>query len=232
MEVSETRRGPAPSLLLRDLVLKRLQKHLTKQGLLPKLKSTTLPSSHKCPSVRPKPRLRLACEAKRCLKWSPFEDLHRRTLTTNGPDSRTQRKSPTGGVYWKLHPDFLTDSWSSRMIRDVGESSFRWSEQRERLVKQVKERCSCLTRRSLCSLQRNDDSPTSLIILDDQESVRKIGSERVTRALAKRYYWHKMKDLIKEIVMSCHDCQVSRMHLQRLSLEFAEVDADQLPLPR
>ena len=32
--------------------------------------------------------------------------------------------------------------------------------------------------------------------------------------------------------MSCHDCQVSRMRLQRLSLEFAEADANQLPLPR
>jgi hypothetical protein len=36
----------------------------------------------------------------------------------------------------------------------------------------------------------------------------------------------------KRIVMSCHDCQVSRMRLQRLSLEFAEADANQLPLPR
>ena len=41
-----------------------------------------------------------------------------------------------------------------------------------------------------------------------------------------------MNDLIKRIVMSCHDCQVSRMRLQRLSLEFAEADANQLPLPR
>ncbi len=29
----------------------------------------------------------------------------------------------------------------------------------------------------------------------------------VTRALTKRYYWHKMNDLVKEIGMSCHDCQ-------------------------
>ena len=54
----------------------------------------------------------------------------------------------------------------------------------------------------------------------------------MARALSKRYYWHKMNDLIKRIVMSCHDCQVSRMRLQRLSLEFAEADANQLPLPR
>ena len=56
--------------------------------------------------------------------------------------------------------------------------------------------------------------------------------ERVARALTKRYYWHKTNDLVKRIVMSCHDCQVSRMRLQRLSLEFAEADANQLPLPR
>jgi hypothetical protein len=96
--------------LVADLVLGRPQKHLTKQGFLPKPKSMTLPSSHKCPSARPKPRLRLACEAKRCLKWSPFEDHHLLTLTSNGSDSKTQRKSPTGGVCWKLHPDFRTDS--------------------------------------------------------------------------------------------------------------------------
>ncbi len=41
-----------------------------------------------------------------------------------------------------------------------------------------------------------------------------------------------MNDLIKEIVMSCNNCQVSRMRLQMLSLEFAEADANQLPLPR
>jgi hypothetical protein len=39
-----------------------------------------------------------------------------------------------------------------------------------------------------------------------------------------------MNDFIKEIVMPCHNCQVSRMRLQRLSLEFAEADANQLPL--
>jgi hypothetical protein len=63
-------------------------------------------------------------------------------------------------------------------------------------------------------------------------SLLHVGSERVTRALTKRYYWHKMNDLVKQIVMSCHDCQVSRIRLQRLSLEFAEADANQLPLPR
>jgi hypothetical protein len=63
-------------------------------------------------------------------------------------------------------------------------------------------------------------------------SLLHVGSESLTRALVKRYYWHKMNDLIKEIVMSCHDCQVSRMRLQRLSLEFAGADANQLPLSR
>ncbi len=63
-------------------------------------------------------------------------------------------------------------------------------------------------------------------------SLLHVGPERVARALTKRYYWHKMDDLIKRIVMSCHDCQVSMMRLQRLSLEFAEADANQLPLPR
>jgi hypothetical protein len=38
--------------------------------------------------------------------------------------------------------------------------------------------------------------------------------------------------LCREIGMSCHGCQVSRMRLQRLSLEFAEAVANQLPLPR
>jgi hypothetical protein len=49
------------SLPLRDLVFERLQKPLTKQGLLPKLKSTTLLSSHKRPSARPKPSKAKAC---------------------------------------------------------------------------------------------------------------------------------------------------------------------------
>ncbi len=70
------------------------------------------------------------------------------------------------------------------------------------------------------------------LVKQEHLSLLHIGSERVTRALTERYYWHKMNDLIKQIVMSCHDCQVSRMRLQRLSLEFAEADANQLPLPR
>jgi hypothetical protein len=88
------------------------------------------------------------------------------------------------------------------MIRDVGESSFSWNI--ESVLSSKKEHLSLLHE----------------------------GSKTVTRALTKRYYWHKMNDLIKEIVVSCHDCQVSRMRLQRLSLEFAEADANQLPLPR
>jgi hypothetical protein len=51
MEAFETQRGPAPSLLLLDLVLERQQKHLTSQGLLSMLKSTVLLSSHRSPSV-------------------------------------------------------------------------------------------------------------------------------------------------------------------------------------
>jgi hypothetical protein len=70
------------------------------------------------------------------------------------------------------------------------------------------------------------------LIKQEHLSLLHVGPERVTRALTKRYYWHKMNDLIKRIVTSCHDCQVSRMRLQRLSLEFAEADANQLPLPR
>ncbi len=56
------------------------------------------------------------------------------------------------------------------------------------------------------------------LIKQDHLSLLHVGPERVARALTKRYYWHKMNDLIKRIVMSCHDCQVSRMRLQRLSL--------------
>ena len=70
------------------------------------------------------------------------------------------------------------------------------------------------------------------LIKQEHLSLLHVGPERVARALTKRYYWHKMNDLVKRIVMSCHDCQVSRMRLQRLSLEFAEADANQLPLPR
>ncbi len=70
------------------------------------------------------------------------------------------------------------------------------------------------------------------LIKQEHLSLLHVGPERVARVLTKRYYWHKMNDLIKRIVMSCHDCQVSRMRLQRLSLEFAEADANQLPLPR
>jgi hypothetical protein len=70
------------------------------------------------------------------------------------------------------------------------------------------------------------------LVKQEHLSLLHVGPERVARALTKRYYWHKMNDLIKRIVMSCHDCQVSRMRLQMLSLEFAEADANQLPLPR
>jgi hypothetical protein len=70
------------------------------------------------------------------------------------------------------------------------------------------------------------------LVKQEHLSLPYVGPERVARALAKHHYWHKMNDLIKRIVMSCHDCQVSRMQLQRLSLEFAEADANQLPLPR
>ena len=70
------------------------------------------------------------------------------------------------------------------------------------------------------------------LIKQEHLSLLHIGPERVARALSKRYYWHKMNYLVKRVVMSCHDCQVSRMRLQRLSLEFAEADANQLPLPR
>jgi hypothetical protein len=70
------------------------------------------------------------------------------------------------------------------------------------------------------------------LVKQEHLSVLYVGPERIARALAKRYYWNKMNDLIRRIVTSCHDCQVSRMRLQRLSLEFAETDASQLPLPR
>ncbi len=70
------------------------------------------------------------------------------------------------------------------------------------------------------------------LVKQEHLSLLYVGSERVTQALTKRYYWHKMNDLIKKIVMSCHDCQVNKMRLQRLSFEFAEADANQLPLPR
>jgi transposase InsO family protein len=70
------------------------------------------------------------------------------------------------------------------------------------------------------------------LIKQEHLSFPHVGPERVARALTKRYYWHKMNDLIKRIITSCHDCQVSRMRLRRLSLEFAEADANQLPLPR
>jgi hypothetical protein len=62
------------------------------------------------------------------------------------------------------------------------------------------------------------------LVKQEHLSLLHVGPERVARALTKRYYWHKMNDLIKRIVMSCHDCQVS--------FEFAEADANQLPLPR
>ncbi len=176
MEVSETQRGPAPSLPLHDRVLERQQKHLTKQGLLPMRKSTTLPSSRKSPSVQPKPKL----------KWVGQQDA---------------TEIPNGGRLLEAPPGFpdglLVIEYDQRRRRIIVSL-----EQRERLVKQ------------------------------EHLSLIHVGSERVTRALAKRYYWHKMNDLIKVIVMSCHDCQVSRMRLQRLSLEFAEADANQLPLPR
>jgi transposase InsO family protein len=70
------------------------------------------------------------------------------------------------------------------------------------------------------------------LIKQEHLSLLHVGPERVARALTKRYYWYNMNNLIKRIVMSCHDCRVSKIRLQRLSLEFAEADANQLPLPR
>jgi hypothetical protein len=40
------------------------------------------------------------------------------------------------------------------------------------------------------------------LVKQEHLSLLHVGSERVTRALTKRYYWHKMSDLIKQIVMS------------------------------
>ncbi len=57
------------------------------------------------------------------------------------------------------------------------------------------------------------------LIKQEHLSLLHVGPERVARALTKRYYWHNMNDLIKSIVMSCHDCRVSKMRLQRLILE-------------
>jgi hypothetical protein len=51
------------------------------------------------------------------------------------------------------------------------------------------------------------------LIKQEHLSLLHVGPDRVARALTKRYYWHKMNDLIKRIVMSCHDCQVSKMRL-------------------
>jgi hypothetical protein len=44
------------------------------------------------------------------------------------------------------------------------------------------------------------------LVKQEHLSLLHVGLERVARALTKRYYWHKMNDLIKRIVMSCHDC--------------------------
>ncbi len=71
------------------------------------------------------------------------------------------------------------------------------------------------------------------LVKQEHLSLLHVGPERVARALTKPYYWRTMNALIKRIVMSCYDCcRVSRMRLQKLSLEFAETDANQLPLPR
>ncbi len=45
-----------------------------------------------------------------------------------------------------------------------------------------------------------------------------VGSERVFRALIKRYYWHKMNDLVKRIVMSCHDVRSAGCGCKGLAL--------------
>jgi hypothetical protein len=87
------------------------------------------------PVLSQKPKRATKAKAKACMRGKEVSEV----VTFRGsppPDphdkwvgQQTQQKSPTGGVCWKLHPDFLTDSWSSRMIRDVKESSFRWNKE-------------------------------------------------------------------------------------------------------
>jgi hypothetical protein len=97
--------------------------------------TSTEAEEHDAPVLSQVPKRATEAKAKACVRGKEvsgvvtFRDHHLLTFTSNGSGSKTQRKSPTGGVCWKLHPDFLTDSWSLRMIKDVGESSFRWNKE-------------------------------------------------------------------------------------------------------
>ncbi len=125
MEEYETRRGRALSSPQRDRVLVLLR-------ILPQRQESPLKSKHgllrtqaRRHRVQSRYELRLAYEAKRYRKWSPFGDHHLRILTTSGSGSKTPPRYQTGGVCSTHHPDFRTVFWSSRMIIDVRESSFR-----------------------------------------------------------------------------------------------------------
>jgi hypothetical protein len=146
MEEYETRRGPALSSLQHGRVLVLPLRLRPRPKPMPRSKHNSprpRPNRH---SVQPRQEPRLSCEAKRRQKWLPSGDHHLLTLTTSGLASKTQRKSPTGGVCQNHHPDSQTDSWSSRMIRGVKELSFRWNRGSGSLNKSIS-RCFTLDRK-------------------------------------------------------------------------------------
>ncbi len=88
----------------RDHVLVPPQRLRLRQELLLRSKRKTLRSYTESPSVQLRPKSRLVCEARRCLRWSPFGDHHLLTLTPNGSGIKMQPKSPTEGVCLNHHP--------------------------------------------------------------------------------------------------------------------------------
>jgi hypothetical protein len=97
--------------------------------------TSTDAEEHDAPVLSQKPERANKAKAKACVRGkevseavtfrgSPPPDPHIKWV---GQQDATE--IPNGVVCWKLHLDSQTDSWSSRMIRDAGESSFRWNKE-------------------------------------------------------------------------------------------------------
>ncbi len=98
MEEYETRRGPALSSPQRGRDARALAEAQAEAEANAEVETQLAPGSTELPQCAAKVRTKAVCEAKRRQKWLPSGDHHLLTLTTSGLVSKTQRKSPTGGV--------------------------------------------------------------------------------------------------------------------------------------
>mgnify|MGYP000135273970 FL=1 len=83
-----------------------------------KAEANTVIETQLAPTSTDLPQHTAKAKTKACVRGKETSEV----VTFRGLVSKTQQKSPTGGVCWSHHPDSQTDSWSSKMIRDVKES--------------------------------------------------------------------------------------------------------------